>query len=677
MPTPTIPAGFQPLEAGYQLNPGIQYNAIGVCTDFMEAKKTRGVDMTISFVLHDPSWHDESGLSVRFFHKDAARLPKITSTGDVVILRNVKNTVYHDRKVCFSNSASSWVILEHESVKISTQDDGSDIVIHQSGKGAYKAPHPSPLELQYAKAILALEHAANWRTPYTITTITENVPSAQRVEAVAMPKDKFALISDISVQPTQKGIFRDLLCEVRKTYNPGYGDRCELFVTDYTENQHLYDYKHSEIEEGMGFDCGDRFGYVDGTHKIWPGPWGKMTMNINCFPPHCHFVLEHVNLGDFVRLRNVQIKWDRDGTHLEGVCRTDQLYPDRLSVQSVSVSEAKTDEKLKELLKRKWNYEELCKAQNLRFIRDAKPIKDRKGKPDAGKENMPPNVEASKKNRDRKQQRKETKAKKAALASGATTAIGKQALTKQPATNRNVRCNNIDISLTQISTILDPTILARHTQAGNLYTLPFQNSVYRSRVRVVDFFPPSLTDFCVPIRDSEYGHLSDHESVSDVDPTQDKMDLDDADVRWEWCFVLLVEDAKPVPGIEPAQMELLVCARDGDFLLRQDACNLRVDSHALAKLRETLFHLWGDLQEQKEEVLQAQEDAMKQDEGRMLLQGEQGRNEPPELKPNGRPFECFIKEYGAPAEGEENAKEEDVESWERCFRLCFTTVSRE
>ena len=174
---------------------------------------------------------------------------------------------------------------------------------------------------------------------------------------------------------------------------------------------------------------------------------------------------------------------------------------------------------------------------------------------------------------------------------------------------------------------------------------------------MLDFFPENLNDFCAPIRESEYAHLSDHESVSDIDPTQSLTDMDSEDVKWEWRFVLLVEDARPSPGTEPAQMELLVCGTDGDYLLREDASNLRQDPKALAKLKETLFHLWGDLQEQKEEITNPEDFE--------------------NLKPSGRPFECFIKEYGVPAQEEAAKDEKDVKEWERMFRLCMTTISKE
>ena len=652
MEFPSVPPNFKSLQAAYEVNPGNPLNIIGVCTDFKDVMKSRGTDMTISFMLHDPTWLEGLGLPVRFFHKAADRLPKISSTGDIVILRNVKNTDWKGERVSFSNSASGWVVLEYESMKNSTCENGSDIVIHCSGQNQYLAPRPNILELRYAKSILSLEDPSRWRVPLTTPRTIDDVPSAQHVRVALTPQEKFALISDATVPYGQKGVFRDLFCEVRRIWDPSDGNRCEMSVTDYTENPNLFDYRHADVQDGMGYDYGDRFGYVDGTYKTWPGPWGKMTMTINCWRPHCGFVNKNVQPGDFVYLSNVQITYDRDGTRLEGHCRTDQYNPDKVNVQLVRKSEAETDEKFKELLRRKRDYEELCKKLKLCFIRDGKTIRPHAKDHNENKENVPPPAKG------KKERNKRRKAKtKAAVAVGDVEAseTPNQPLSKTLTSNVNIRCNNVAIPPTTISAIMDPNLLLRKTPAGNSFHLPFQNTCYKSRIRVIDFFPNRLEDFCAPIRESDYSYLSDHESVSDIDPTQTS--VEDDDVKWEWRFILLVEDARPSPNSEPVQMELLLCGTDGDYLLREDACNLRQNPKRLAKLKEALFHLWGDLQEQKEEL--------------------SSPDDVESLKPNGRPFECFIKEYGVPTQEEAGQEEKDVQRWERMFRLCMTTISKE
>ena len=196
----------------------------------------------------------------------------------------------------------------------------------------------------------------------------------------------------------------------------------------------------------------------------------------------------------------------------------------------------------------------------------------------------------------------------------------------------------------KVSEIMDPSVLVSDftTPKGNTFTVPFKNNLYHLRpVRVVDFHPPNLADFAAPHKPSEYEILSDHES----DPEPD-MDMTDPEVDWEWRFELLIEDATSSPGgTKRRRMKLLVAGTDADFLLRNiRATNLAEDKASLARLKEKLFLLWGDLQEWKEE-------------------GGAGGGDNP-LKPSGRPFECLVKEYGVKVGGE----------WERIFAMFGTSI---
>ena len=208
----------------------------------------------------------------------------------------------------------------------------------------------------------------------------------------------------------------------------------------------------------------------------------------------------------------------------------------------------------------------------------------------------------------------------------------------------------VEIPCKSIYQIIDPRILARKTSKGNAFFLPFQNCRYKSQVRVVDFFPNDLADFAVPSRDSHYDMLSDQDdSDSEVDMTQ----LNDRDVRWKWRFFLVVEDASRAPDQQPARMELLVFDDEGEYLLNMDPCNLRKNPKALARLKEKLFVLWGDLQELKEEATLSQDIR--------------------DLKPHARPFECLISEYGIEARDENGIKKDNGE-YERVFHLSGTTI---
>ena len=103
--------------------------------------------------------------------------------------------------------------------------------------------------------------------------------------------------------------------------------------------------------------------------------------------------------------------------------------------------------------------------------------------------------------------------------------------------------------------------------------------------------------------------------------------------------------------------------------------SLRKSSTALAKLREKLFLLWGDLEERKTTNLAA-------------LKEVDGNSRPTEKgkAPNNLPFECCLKEYGVkkktPDTVEKDGKDDKLESadenegwvWERRWRMFGTTI---
>jgi protection of telomeres protein 1 len=296
---------------------------------------------------------------------------------------------------------------------------------------------------------------------------------------------------------------------------------------------------------------------------------------------------------------------------------------------------------MKELLGRKREYEIKARNEHKDFVRDASMMpKKRRGseseQPDRG-----PSSKKGKKERKRE--------KKAAKASAENDTL---VLTegKKAESNSHVRCLNVDVPLTSIEEIMDPCILRRKTPSGNDFYLPFQNCCYHSKVRVVDFLPNDIASFACPYRTSDYDILSDHEESEGSD-----IDLDESrDVKWEWRFYLLVEDANSpaTVGQPKTQMPLLVADLDGVYLLDMEASDLRKDPQKLARVREKLFVLWGDLQEQKEA---------------------KGDFDVTNIKPSAKPFECLIKEYGVAARDEHGLVKSNME-FDRIFRIWGTTV---
>lgn len=633
-----------------QTNSQALYNVIGVCVDFLDPTKSRGTDYTVKFTLQDPLWPKGQGMTFRFFNSNEKHLPAIQNQGDIVILRNVKTLNIRGELLGVSTFSTSWVVLPHSELdNINSRHDvetKARWLDRQDGKGPRRTQPLNDAELKYAKWISEREDPSQWvRLTGSTRLQLENVMRSSGGQPLAS-EDKFRLVKDLRQPAGKPYYFAELLGEVRKMFS---SDRCtELYVTDYTSHDSLWNYTCESKEEGYD---GDRFGHINDPPKMWPGPWGKLTMVVTLWDCHADYAKRNVIEGKYVYLRNVQIKTDKNGTRLEGACRGDRFNPTRSNVEVRQPREA--DDRMKALLSRKRDYERRAKSEHMQSSTNAQELKQKRTRKEDELEDRPKGKK-SKKGKDRSRNRPKK---------GKTTMDGGQPIRPvrvnpdKPTVraNVNVRCNRIEVPCKAIVDILDPDILARETPQGNVFRLPFQNCKYKTNVRVVDFFPDNIADFAAPRKVSDYDVLADHDGAdedSDIDLAEGPRD----DVRWEWCFYLLVEDAQPLSCSteRPRQMELLVADTDGDFLLQMDACNLRDKANvkSLAKMKEKLFHLWGDLQEKKEECTTA---------------------EGITVKPNGRPFECLIKEYGV-RRPDCDGSPEDAPLYDRIFRLFNTTI---
>jgi protection-of-telomeres protein 1 len=93
-----------------------------------------------------------------------------------------------------------------------------------------------------------------------------------------------------------------------------------------------------------------------------------------------------------------------------------------------------------------------------------------------------------------------------------------------------------EVQRSTISEILNnPHLRATTNEKYTTFTLPFVNCKHRSRVRVVDFFPPELEYFT---------------HSPSWTPRSKK--------GWEWGFVLLVEDANVPRDTVPEQLRVVV-----------------------------------------------------------------------------------------------------------------------
>jgi hypothetical protein len=208
--------------------------------------------------------------------------------------------------------------------------------------------------------------------------------------------------------------------------------------------------------------------------------------------------------------------------------------------------------------------------------------------------------------------------------------------------NPHVRCGHLEIPLSTIRTILDPDN-TRHKNKlpnGKVQVLPFINVKYRTRIRVLDFAPKPLEDFATPA-DARDG-LDASQLVQSMDPNSSP--------AHEWGFSLLLEDAtKPtMSGTETDMMWVNLQHEEAQYLFGNnvgDPKDLRIDAALLAKVRQQLFVLWGNLEEKKE------------DEAVSNL-----------------PFECCLMEYGIEMDDDDPDKAKAPMGYSRQYAMFGTTI---
>jgi protection-of-telomeres protein 1 len=228
-------------------------------------------------------------------------------------------------------------------------------------------PRPSKFEQMYALGLKQL-------TPSVVSTasISKSIaiptgPAAGRSVGSLPTRDKFRLIQNANYND-----YCDLAVEVIKKF-PNSNGYMELYVTDYTPNNALYDYpapNGEDVTDEFGrYDRnntldnldnnhnlnrdGDLYGHVPnvtGKRRDWPGPSGRHTLQVELLPPHAGYARDKVEEGSFVKLLNVRIKQGSAGK-MEGNMWTDRDYPEKIKIQPLIEEKA-----LKNLTNRRDNY---------------------------------------------------------------------------------------------------------------------------------------------------------------------------------------------------------------------------------------------------------------------------------------------------------------------------------
>ncbi|KAI9801609.1 MAG: hypothetical protein M1825_003288 [Sarcosagium campestre] len=631
------PAPFLTLSEALK-RPAIGISVMGIVVDFRPPARSAGQDYVVTLTLSDQSVTGvgyRSGMRVRIFRPSSEELPTISNFGDMIIFRKINIKDYRGDILALSGRATEWTILPAGSVP-ATAEGSQKALPYIFGR---RCPRPSAAEEAYLIQLYHLHDKSTFPAPDLPAGTVAN-PSHEPADSIAVVpfrKQKFSLIESV-----QALTFYDLVVEVVKTFSGG-DDRHEIYVTDYTENDLLYNYEDPHASEKKTNDertsrDGDEYGYIVSrqSSKSWPGPYGRRTLQVTLWPPHSYYSQENVKDGDYISLKNVQVAYPKDGSNrLEGRLHEDRKYQQRVDVSKLN---HRGDELVRALIGRKREYSAA--------LRTEEPQEDMDHQAQRTKRSNVLELEDLTKASEKGGRKRRQKGRKGVQAQD-------KVLLSEPSiessTNKHVQAANFSVPLTPLSTILEGDQQVIETDMGNSYVLPFRNIRFFTRVQVVDFFPPNLEDFAV--------RESCRRDKSDLDPNRSLPTASgqESDV-WRWRFCLIVEDGTPNSsirrGVKKERVELLVADEDAEFLLKLEAVDLRVNPQRLSELREQLFVLWGDLEERAK-----------------------SRSQPDPGIPSRKTFDCYIKEYGVEMDQvRPQLPNVTILPWERKFRLYGTTI---
>lgn len=457
-------------------------------------------------------------------------------------------------------------------------------------------------------------------------------------------KDKFSVLKDV-----REHNFVDLVVRVVK--DPFYSlDKATVWVTDYTENDAFYDHPIGASVLAESGPDGDPFGYQkkkrpdEDATTAWPGPYGKRSLQMTCYPPHAGLIYEQVKAGSWVYFRNVQIKFGANNQNLEGFLRcplNGSMGKVQVEVLDPTADPENINPRLKDAIRRRRDYEKEVRTQKrqLNEVLRAPQFIPQSKRPAEDSVDGERSAKLPKSSRQRRKERRKAKQREKAGQDALDKADSghpldeddkkeESSLEARLQLNPYIICENAEKPLTRMSRMLQSYTLPDGC------TLPFINAKYRTVARVINFYPPCIEDFAVCCRTSEFDVLSDGGN-SDSDSDAERLSGNDmdggGDGKWEWRFALLLEDAfpseSPSTGTStttlqkptPARIWVMVDNASAQLLTSLDASPLRRRPEDLSILREHLFSLWGDLEELKLNRAMAAEDARRRQKSGLTM----------------------------------------------------------
>ncbi|KAM0435177.1 hypothetical protein ACHAPT_003267 [Fusarium lateritium] len=652
-----------------QIRQNSMVNVVGVVVDYRAPIATRGSDWKCELRLYDSSVEQDSESSICLnIFRPKNEMPQ-AGCGDVMLIRSAKVQKYQmDMPSLLTNWKTS--ISLYKASKIPKPPADASCALYPPAKSKDRLP-----DNKENAFVSQMYHSIDKDRLPTEVEFENMVITSTNV------KDKFSLLENV-----KDGMFCDMVVQVVKPPYDG-GDKATLWVADYTQNPSFFNFTYGPENLPGGRD-GDPYGYTDkfidtSSTANWTGPFGKRSMQITCWEPHATVIREaDIAVGQWVSLRNVQIKVGRNNSNLEGFLREDRGAGGvKLGICPLSADDPENiNPQMKDALRRKRDYERLKKNQLKDMTEASKAGQKRKS-------------ELSTKSKSKKKNAKEKNAKDKRRALRAQAQLSQQKDEQPievPDLNSRVKCENSEKPASFIDEMTKPMHYQTTIDGQDVkLQLPFVNTNYRTNVRVVNFFPSNLVDFARPKKETEFDMLSDdgEESVSSSGSEQEDVEqptLDDFATkrRWEWRFYLELEDAAVPEKQNKQRMWVAVDNQAAQCLLDLDASNLRHKTKDLQVLRDRLFTLWGELEEHKSlaqtKMREAQEAAREgKPPGDSDDEDEQRhKSKNSDKAVSSRPFSCCIRQYGVKVLESDPGKADagDGKRWQRMYSLFGTRI---
>lgn len=663
-----LPSGYTSINdiLAQLVTPGKLVNIMGLVKDYQAPIPTKGSDYKCAITLYDKSIeYDLAGLVVNIFRQpnEISKIPKPTA-GDVLVINSAKVQSRGEGMSLVTNKSTSFHIYS-----------ASDIPRPpQSAKDALRPPYAT-------RQLGENEHEyVSWLYHHTDKDSVPDVTTFQKqVDQSIHMKDKFCRLEDVVDSK-----FCDVIVHVVKAPFDEM-DKTTLWVSDYTENDSFHKFSWNGAKQSGGSD-GDMYSCLNTNIQAatkWTGPFGRRSMQVTCFDAHASFVNSEVQLGGWIRIRNLRIKFGNNGLNLEGALHEDRDFS-RQQVEVLKWDREDCDPHLKEAIRRKKEYEKLKKKQ-LKSLA-ANESGDGTGDGTGTKRKADESEELKNNAKSRRKEKRGAARKK-------VEEQDKQA-EERLGLNDLIKCESEEQPVTPLPSIIEPVSWKTTVEGEEVaLVLPFVCAKYRTNVRVVDFRPRKLENFATWRRSTESDILSDYSSDSNSESGDDdgvSTVRYSGEKIWEWRFALQLEDADPKLKGKKDRFWAVVDNIEAQQLTGLDACDLREDPDTLNGLREQLFKLWGNLEETK----------MKEQQRQVANQRRVAANQPPSSSPvkidgensqqtsgaglqnldgiglSNKPFACCIRQYGVRVR-EPNSRWADAgegHRWVKLFGLFGTKI---